>query len=222
MPIVRDFVFETDADSGLKGLRPLWLVEANPTPGIAHDLLEHRMKEKGSAVTAELQAIGAILALRIENGAFFGGQSHAQILANIIFEMLLDLAKGKELDVAGHTRPLREEDEWAEALIQQAVPMAVDMAESELRSSYEDFMPFDRGCQADIIAWVRRGYRYTQRRYRHRDRYSLGNRMFNDIDKASAAFIRDEEYLAEGDRVRVSFCPRFGTINFKVNGAPVH
>lgn len=223
MAIVRDFIFETDPDLGVTGLRPTWLVEASATPSIAHDILEHRLKESGSAVTSEFQAIGALLALRIEHGAFFTGQPPAQQLANVIFEMLLELGNGKVLDPAPASRPLGQVDSWAEDLIQTAIPVALDMA---LRQATADDFSANglheltelqhHRCN-DIAAWLRRGYRHSRRRFKHSDRYTIANRLFKDIDRASEAFVT-EECLQDGDEVRVCINLRQGTINFRVNG----
>lgn len=220
MPIVRDFIFRTDDDYGIQGLMPIWIAEANATTSIAHDMLEHRLVEKGSAVTAELQAIGAILALRVENGAFYSGLPYEQVMANIIFEMLVQMGQGKPLDSAGPSRRLSQDDDWAESVIDRGLSLAFAMIADENNHRGATLYGLAGESQSnDVRAWIRRGYRYTVRRYRRLDRYHLANGLFKKIDKASEAFVRSER-LVEGDKVRVSVCPRFGTINFKVNGFP--
>lgn len=218
MPITREFIFGTDDETGLSGLIPTWIKDASPARSIAHDVLEHRLGETGSAVTAELQAIGAIVALRIENGAFHGGRPHAEVLAFMIFEMLRDALNGKTIDSAGLTKPVSDLDDWIEGLLQEAVPMAFDLA----RREEEDASALDelrRDHLDDIIGWVRRGYRYACKRYRGVDRYFIANTLFQRLDKASEDLV-SQDLLEDGDRVRVNVCPRSGDINFSVNGYP--
>lgn len=70
MPIIRDFVYQDDEDTGLIGLMPRWMPNANTTYAVAHDILEHFMPNGLTAGEDELEALGALLALRIENGVF--------------------------------------------------------------------------------------------------------------------------------------------------------
>lgn len=220
MPITRDFILQRDDDTGVIGLIPTWIGDASPTQSIAHDMLEHRKKEVGLPVTAELQAIGALLALRIENGAFYASaHSDSEMLALLVFEMLQDLLHGKELDRAPRTRPLNRLCDWAERLIQAAVPRAFELlrqeqddpvAVAELGAIYRRF-------QADIVSWLRIGYRHAVRRYGNLDRYYVANKLFTRLDSASERLVNSEA-LEEGTPVRVSVCPRKGLINFSAYG----
>lgn len=220
MPINREFIFGTDAETCLSGLIPTWIADATPARGIAHDMLEHRLKEVGSPVTAELQAIGAIVALRLENGSFSSGRPHAEVLALMIYEMLRDMYNGKSVDPAGPTRPVSDLDEWVEHLLQEAIPMAFRFAErggddlTELTRLRESHM-------VDILGWVRRGYRNACKRYRHVDRYYVANSLFKKLNRASEELV-DLELLEDGDHVSVSVCLRRGDINFRVNGYPLY
>lgn len=221
MPIVRKFIYGVDDDTGLYGLIPTWIQEASPVQAVAHDMLEHRLKEVGSPVTAELQAIGAILALRVENGAFFAGRTEAEVLAYLIFEMVLDMCRGKPLDRIGKTRKLSDLDIWVENTLQAAVPKAFELARRDhaVDGDYtlEDLEAVERDQLQDIIGWIRRGYRYTVQRYAEVDRYTLAHSLFKKLDRASENLVC-QDLLQVGDEVVVSACTRTGSFKFYLEG----
>lgn len=221
MPITRKFRYETDQESGFTGLTPLWIQNANPTSAIAHDILEHRNVEIGSAVTAELQAIGALLAIRLEQGVFPAANfNNSELLANPIFEVLQDATRDDiPLTPAPKTRALGDDYAWAEQLIQAAIPQAFEMS---ARESNDDEYDLERlgvlKTQVEhIVSWLRIGYRHALQRYAEVDLYTLGNSVFKAINQASQRLV-DSEYLQEGTEVTVTVDVRNRNVNFRAFG----
>lgn len=230
MPITRNFIFEEDDDTGVLGLRPTWLKVANPTTAVAHDMLEHFPPNDLDAVEDEFLALGALFALRIENGSFSRHDTAAGQLANVVFGVLVDCRR-EDRDFPSYfkTNRLPDEFQWAENTIQLAVPRALEMARRELQAiydsgEYDDEDEVERSLLGDeallaktLISFLRTGYRKTYRRYQNADLYSVSNDLFKEVDKVSK-FLSECEYLAEGDEVQISVDLRRHAVRFKVNG----
>lgn len=219
MPIIRDFVYQDDEDTGLIGLMPRWMPNANTTYAVAHDILEHFMPNGLTAGEDELEALGALLALRIENGVFNGHLSDVDQLAAVVSSTLCDIVRD-ELPLLRPcpSRALHEDYIWAEELIQRATSRALELSRKELDDQplgelFED----ERALARAVIGYLRRGYRKTLRRFEGCDLYTLGNSLFKKLNSASKRLV-ESELLQLGDQVRVLVDPRNASVRFKVNG----
>jgi hypothetical protein len=219
MPIVREFIYNVDEDTGEEGLQPVWFANATPTrgSGAAHDILEHFTKQAGP-VEGELEAIGASLAIRWEHG---WGRSHGvlireeDVMANSVSGVLTDILRDDlELPCFKRSRALPEEHDWADAVIQLGVRKGLERARRE-----EPTADMLQGADLEeaLVAWTRQGYRKAQRRYRGIDLYTLGNILFDRVAKQVDKLLASE-YLNLGDRVRVSLSPRAASVGLRVNG----
>ncbi len=221
MPIIRDFVYQEDDDTGLLGLLPTWMPNANTTTAIAHDVLEHFGSTQLSPVEDELVALGALLALRIENGVFNSRLSDVDQLAAVVASTLTDIDRD-DLDPPRPcaTRPLSDLFDCAEEVIQAASTKALEMARREL----EDYSntPFTHDAvelRETVVGYLRRGYRKAMKRFEDCDLYTVGHSLFQRLNKASEELVRSE-MLQVGDRVRVLVDARRSAVSFKVNGQP--
>lgn len=205
MRISRNFIFNQDPDSGLVGLVPTWIQNANPVLEVAHDMLEHRLQEPSCPFAAELQALGAMLALRVENGAFYqrATEEH-KVLGLSIFEVLCDCSHaGYRVLPAGPTRRLHSDHDWAENLINLATHYGFETAygsddlakpmDSSIRASLQD----------DVLSWVRKGYRSALARFEGLDLYTLGVHTFKRINEQSRKMVTSG-MVGLGTPVRVS------------------
>lgn len=225
MRITRRFRYAEDPESGLKGLLPVWLPQANPTLEVAHDMLEHGVDRDKSAVEGELMALGAVLALRIENDALGSGSalSHERQLGGLVLQVLEDIDR-YDLAVprACRSRPLDSCYDWANELIDAAVPAAFKDRQEEL-TKYEKQEPTawlkDPQSRDTVKAWLRKGYRRALRRYDGLDLYTLGACTFKRLDEFSRR-MASSEMLAQGDVVSLSVNVRTLALSARVNGRP--
>lgn len=205
MRISRNFIFEQDPDSGVVGLTPTWIQNANPALEIAHDMLEHRLQEPSCPIAAELQAIGAMLALRVENGAFHArANEEHKVLGLSIFEVLRDCSQvGFRLLPAGPTRRLHSNYQWAEDLINLSTHYGFETAQSSGDLAQPMGSLIRASIQDDVLSWVRKGYRSALVRFEGLDLYTLGVHTFKRINEQSKKMV-SSEMLGLGTPVRVS------------------
>lgn len=221
MPIVRDFTYEEDHETGSDGLKPSWFDNANPTSGqgVAHDMLEH-FANQSDPIAGELQAIGAVMALRWENGEVSG--SDVTAMAYSISQCLTDLCWQNLSEPApARSRRLSDDYSYADDVIVAAVVKAWDLALAELadHGGVEDVLT--PTVRVSVLAHVRRGYRKAQRRYAHADLYTVGICFFKQV-QARVDKLLSNGMLALGDKVRVSLDARKLDINIRVNGRCAH
>lgn len=226
MPIVRDFIYETWDETGLKGLRPTWFDNADPAAGtgVAHDILEH-FSSATTVLEGESEAVGAFLLLRLANGWNYRSgafpRSEAEILSRDV-ETMLEGAVNDGLPLPEAAPSRRLADEEMDRFIVEGVRKAV-RGEEALRSLMVNCDVDEEEAKAVLtaqteqgfITWLRRGYRRAVRRYAGCDTYMVGISLFARIGKVASNLIESES-LWEGAKVRISVSPRRGEVNFKV------
>ena len=225
MAIVRDFTFDEDSDTGMIGLRPAWFANAEPATGmtIAHDMLEH-FKTQSEALEGECEALGALLALRLMQG--WGGapggayRSPAERLGFEVSTLIVDSVQRDDRPLPRYrtSRPLR--DECADEVILEAVSRGLESARGELGEwgGREELEPEGaERMKGAFVAWIRRGYRRTVKRFRHYDLYTIGIDLFDRVTKDVTRLCRSE-MLAYGDRVRIGLDLQRALVSIKVNG----
>lgn len=219
MPIIRDFIYQEDEESGLLGLLPTWMPKANTTTAIAHDVLEHFFPRELTAAEDELVALGALLALRIENGVFHNYYTYAEQLAQTVSSVLTDIDRDSlPVPRPCPSRRLSDDYRWADDLILEAVPKSIAAARRELSDAEEPWVLADTSAlEQAIVGYLRKGYRKAVRRFASADLYTIGASLFKKLDACSKKLV-DSDMLREGDRVRVMVDPRRGQVWFKVNG----
>jgi hypothetical protein len=224
MAIIRDFTYEPHRDSNFVGLKPAWFDNADPTTGrgVAHDMLEHFRTQVGP-VEGEMEAFGAFLAIRLEQGALVTThRTDVVILADDVCSVLVDLFE-LDLPVPSPKASRRLPDIYADAdtTITLAVARGMRQARSELAARGTEESTYGAiltaALEATLVAWIRQGYRRALKRYEQVDLYRLGNTFFKQIEKCLDALLRSE-FLAIGDQVRVALDPRNWDIRVKVNG----
>lgn len=231
MRVHRNFVFETDADSGVAGFRPRWMKAANATTGVAHDMLEHFGRSDLSAFEDELLALGSVLALRIESDVFSRYKPQLNQLADLLANVVVDAIEA-EMDAPrpAATRPLGQELAWADELIIAATAMALRQVPEMGNWDKDESQAFAQDCPesvrarlqdpalaAALIGWLRRGYRKAHARYARQDLYTVGSLSFKKLNEFSEKACRSEQ-LVEGDQVGISIDLRCGDISIRVNG----
>lgn len=228
MPITRDFIYQRDVERDFFGFKPTWFDNADPTSGrgVAHDMLEH-FRHQAGPVEGELEAFGAFLAIRLEQGAIYaiGSRSPTDVLAEDVRGLLVDMADlGLPVPAPKTSRRLNELHVWADDTLVDAVRRGMDLARREWASRREQGQQApDAGqlltdtLQATLVAWIRQGYRRALRRYDRLDLYQLGNAFFSKIGNKLEQLL-DSEFLTEGDRIRISLHPRTARIGVRVNG----
>lgn len=227
MPIHRTFIFQEDDDTGLMGLKPDWIRNANAFQGVAHDVLEHfPLNERLNVVEDEMQALGAVLALRIASGQFSHLLTNANHVSNLVYGVLSDMSSyGLERPRFKSTRPLQDDQDWAEKAIQEGVGQAIVMMRSEMQDEL-DFADEDERSEAEeglarlkdsLISHLRTGFRRAQRRYAKADIYTVGSYLFNKLDKLSKS-ICESECLGEGDKVSFSVDTHRCHVSARING----
>lgn len=227
MPIHRTFVYQEDDDTGIKGLKPTWIRNANAFRGVAHDILEHfPLNERLNVVEDEFQALGAVLALRISSGQFSSFMSASGHVSSLVYSVLSDMYRySLDRPRAQKTRPLQDEHDWAEQAIIKGVSQAWELTRSELQDEFDfadDYETLDVEKDIslltdNIISHLRIGYRRAYRRYAQADIYTVGSYLFKELDTLSGK-ICDSPYLNEGDVVSFSVDPRQCRITARING----
>lgn len=231
MRVNRNFVFETDEDSGITGFRPTWMKAASPTTGVAHDMLEHFGPSGLSAFEDELLALGSVLALRIEPDVFSRYKPQLNQLADLLGSVIIDAIEA-EMDTPrpASSRPLGQDLAWADELIVAATHLALRQVPETANWDKDDEQEFERDCPESVrarlrdpalatalIGWLRRGYRKAHARYARQDLYTVGSWSFKKLNEFSEKACRAEQ-LVEGDRVGISIDLRHGDISIRVNG----
>lgn len=224
MPIIRDFIYKEDEETGLSGLVPVWMPNGNSTTQVAHDVLEHVLPGDHTPIEDELMALGAVLALRIENDALTRYRSHADQLAILVANVIQDVERyDLPLPRRCPSRGLGEEYAWAEDLISQGATKGIEIARKEM--DYDKTFEEEEAAvfadipalRANIVGYLRKGYRKAVRRYANRDLYTVGQVLFKRLNEASEKLV-SSEMLEVGDRVRVLVDVRRCDVSFKVNG----
>lgn len=215
MPIVREFEYKRDEYGGFTGLCPAWFANATPTigSGCAHDVLEH-FKTQKNALSGECEAVGAIIALRLENAGL--GDISASISSNLVAMFNDYLVGGLELPEKRASKPL------AHRRIDLAIVEGVNKAWKMLEViDAPDALPdmFEQlkapGVQQNFIGWIRRGYRRALLRYSAIDRYIVGFDLFNAIAQKLDALV-DSRLLWMHARVQVCVHLALEQVNINV------
>jgi len=222
----RQFVYEEDQDTGIVGLRPLWMPRANATTMVAHDILEHFSgNEQLSASEDELLALGALLALRIENGLFNGHYNDCDQLANVVFSVLSDLenSENEEPPRSVAMQPKTSENCWAFELIEKACDKALELTRREHHDAFNPQLWIEASCPdlpQRIKAWVAQGYVRTWQRFYGVDLYTVGGRFYNQLNRMSRKLV-DSDVLQEGDKVDFWVSAHKADIQIRCNGSPI-
>ena len=220
MAIVRNFVYEMD-DNGFEGLRPDWFGNATPTSGrgVAHDMMEHFSSQAGP-VEGELEALGAALALRWEQGANRSLLSTEDIMAGDILSVILDMVR-EELQVPAPKRSQKIDDKLTDDTLVESVRRGFQMAKEEFRYDKEDAARSEALLTKELfyttVSWLRRGYRRALKRYEAYDLYFVGNEFFSTVTKEIDRLI-SSSVMGYGDEVRISLQPGRNIIGLRVNG----
>lgn len=170
--ITRIFKLGIDDDFGTYGLRPANRPEFNHSSGITvmHDLLEHFPDDTGD-VEGELMALGAMLYVRDGDNWFAHTNSRFGAARSTAAEMV-PLSTALDVDGRTHLRPcrqppIRDKHGTIEGLL-DAIYFETNCLLSQEFSSEPDMIEWTRD-GADMLGWMRLGYRRAKRRYR---RYS--------------------------------------------------
>lgn len=171
--IVRSFIFENNDETGDDGWRPSWLAGADPINGmgLAHDMLEHRLRDDGS-VNHELIAFGATWWIRSLSGWFSYNRPYTsaeyQLYASFpnVFEQVV--WGDDKLRDPGPTRAL--DCDLTETAFVEIAEKGIQCVIDEYSESFEQAAEFgDEILPADasswIVGWLRTGYRWADRRY---------------------------------------------------------
>lgn len=225
MPIVRDFIYDLDDDSGYEGLRPTWFANANPTSGVglAHDVLEHFLSQEGP-ISGELEATGAALALRWEQGwaSRHTALTEDDAMANAVFQIICDIVRdGYALPALKRSRRMPEGCRWADDVILTAVDRAVELVKREFADDEANTQAAAQcvtpAMQETLVSWLRSGYRKTLKRYEGSDLHTVGMYFYEHVASRAEELLRSE-FLRIGDRIRVSLHPRKCELGIRVNG----
>lgn len=216
MAIISEFIYGTDPETGMVGYRPIWIKGGESTTGVAHDILEHFPNKNLPGVEGELMALGAMLALRIEQGATAQHISSEKELALLTLATLRWAIENNRTIKTPRTYSLHHVYDWAENVIQGASKLVYDLLIQEEQLDPE-FMPERSTLEAAVVAWLRTGYRKALKRYDGLDLYSIGNRFFNDLDKFSERLDRHEN-ISEGTRITFVVSPRNRTFSAYAHG----
>lgn len=202
--IKRIFDCEIGEDVGEVGFVPRGAKDADPywSLTVAHDTLEHFPNDIGS-IAGELRAIGAMLAIRGENGYFGLGFSEA-ISSDFVELARHFIHEGFNLEAPGRSRPVEFHADYE---LQRAVTIGLREVWSELivdgyyeEVAEEAVLQFCRLHKA-ILGHMRNGYRAASNRYS--STYSAMV-SFRDIVKAVDKAHEDAE---EGDILYVEVNP---------------
>ena len=210
--ITRLFVFCNDPDSGFEGWRPKDLVDFNPGNQylVAHDTMEHFANDTGT-LADEIRALGAFAFVRIDSGYAFKNtifSNRDMILARVIASTIADDIRDRDscdLADAPGTLPLNParyghaKDQMMQRAIQLAIPMLTnewDLGNSEFAEEFNS-----PEFAANLLGWLRIGYRAAHRRYRG-DANLAGHLMQSTCEKV--AKLKTQHNLAYGDEMRVS------------------
>lgn len=222
----RQFVYEEDQDTGITGLRPLWMPHANATTMVAHDILEHFSgNEQLSAAEDELLALGALLALRIENGLFNGHYSDCDQLANVVLGVLSDLESSENEEAPRAIAMQRKTSEncWALELIDKACDKALELTRGGRLDSASPQLWLESSCpdlMQRVKAWVAQGYARTWQRFYGVDLYTVGGQFYNQLNRMSRKLV-DSDVLQEGDKVDFWVSAHKADIQIRCNGSPI-
>lgn len=221
MAIVRDFIYSTDDNLGLDGLRPAWFENADPTNGrgVAHDMLEH-FKHQVGPIEGELEALGSAMALRWEHEPS-STSSAEEIMARDICTVICDMAQsGHRVPAPKNSKKLSDCFSYADDAIVSGVKQGMEDARKELLHDEpdDDFLKLlTVELQTTMIAWIRQGYRKAVKRYDGVDLYTLGTHFFKKVTTKIDSLLSSEN-LHLGDRVRVSLYPQSDRVAISVNG----
>lgn len=158
--------------------------------GVAHDVIEHRVRDSGS-IEDELLALGACLLVRGQGGYWANSFScPGYHIGSDIGEMLGLQYGGVDDGIAdpGRTLPLSSDVEaWISKAITQTQRLIRDDSKSHLDDDVLDFCIRARG-------WLRRGYRRAQHRYQGISPFVLTH-LFQTIEKQADRFLADDDSL---------------------------
>lgn len=209
--ITRLFVFAHDPDSGNDGWRPKNLVDFAPGNPylVAHDTLEHFPNDTGT-LADEIRALGAYAFVRIDSGYVFKSTIFSnpdRVLARVIASTIADTISDSDMcdlaDAPG-TLPLNPSryGHAKDAMLQRAIGHAISM----LASDYLKDSEFAEEVQspefaANLLSWLRIGYRAAHRRY-DGDANRAG--YFMEETAAQVGKLNAGRELMYGDEMRVS------------------
>lgn len=187
-----DYIIENHEEYGLKGMRPLFLENAEPAQALqaTHDLLEHFLEPITS--NAELQALGAMLYIRGE-GNYFRKYTGSPILAlaSDLGSVLTYQYSFGEVTDPGQTRCLNDK---VESWITQAIAQFYKDYENELND-----LPQDKNFPHWLRSWLRIGYR------RAKERYTLSPEILSfHFEQIEADFKKKLEWAEFGDIIRIN------------------
>lgn len=163
--MIRQFQWGTDNEVGSEGWIPMWWKEAwgADARAVAHDALEHPLSMINS-VENELMAFGAIWFGRGESGSLpsYFGRTTGDGMAEEVSSILRDVC---EKGLTGPGRTTRLEDE---RLFQHMAKVGVEKfveheCDSQDRGEWQRDFPH---ATEWTLGWLRRGYRWAQRRYK--------------------------------------------------------
>lgn len=212
------FVIEYNREMGDKGARPENMPNADPYGGLAccHDLLEHFRDDDGS-IAAEMQALGAMLYLRVAPGHHSyvddDGSPRLRFEVNELESHCIN--EGFSLAPAPKTRRL--DDTCEDAIVRCITAARHELAirdRGPLAEEHREMarQEFGHWLVHHVPGWLRVGYRRAERRYRNvPDWYSIWSAAEEMIPKIDR-FIRHAEI---GDRFRLTFDKRRIDLQFK-------
>ncbi len=188
MKIIRYFIQHQSEESGMDGFVPLWIPKSSNfdpfgAQGMAHDMLEHRLCDKG-AYFEELMAFGRAAALRgiprhtFRSTLYTPSESLGTELAGIWARVQSD--NRADLPAAPETGRVSDH---AEDFLRNMVRNFAKSVERECEDNDAEFA-IDRTHIRSMLSWLRIGYLDALRRYGEQDHgcYDTGWAAFHWAD----------------------------------------
>ena len=207
MKITRKFEYRNNEEYDHMGLAMVGRSWADPAMGlgVTHDILEHAPRDNGST-EGELMALGASIYVRSGHDYYERiGRFHTDPSDHISsdFPLLWNymVRDGREtLTSPGKIKPLDDSND--DDSILETVRKAVELCRGEFDP--DDFPTFLQESETEkIIGWMRKGYRYAQRRFKGIRRCRLTN-MFIATERAVDRQLRELEEWGHGEGTLVT------------------
>jgi|GEM_PF-2668428 len=215
MAIISTFKFVPNEILGKIGFLPTWIPGADATHYVAHDILEHFPDPQLPGLEGELLALGAALALRIENGILGSWHSREKQMANNMGDVL-EWAYDNALAVKPlATRRMSWHFNYVEDIIQAGAVQAVKRV-----SQYAEDLPQpEEELLVNLVSWVRCGYRMALKRYDGLNLHRIGGEFFKAINVHAECIAKEyQKVIPIGDEVTFVVSPRRMTVHASWNG----
>jgi hypothetical protein len=156
---------------------------------IAHDVIEHPVKEHSNCYVDEFMALGAIVGGRIENGYLTAGHrylSFYDITSDVTQLAVSSFYSGYNLVLPCNSR-LRDIEITAD--IRSAVRKGLASVSDEIEESYN----FTDNTVDYITGWICKGYSLFKKRFQGLQIYDICNHLFDTIKEECDLFLKSAE-----------------------------